>query len=188
MAYGLTVADIVHEKEIGMVIKKILIGVLIGIVILVVANVGTIIYFKMDGIVSFKIPRNYMVPSMRVGDKALIDTRAYKNGNLSRGDAVAYRIPENGNEIQISRVVGLPGEMIKIENGKVYINQNPVTSPSIIVAVYYFNSGEYGNTEIAVPNGAYFLLSDNSAMGRDSRYRGPVSRENIVGKVIKVQK
>ena len=92
------------------------------------------------------------------------------------------------NKDFIKRLIGLPGETVEIRNGGIYINGKRVTKPQIIAEIYYRNippdRGPYGHPgqRFTVPEGHYFVLGDNSAFSKDSRFWGFVPFGNIRGK------
>ena len=102
---------------------------------------------------------------------------------LKRGDVVVFIYPEDAKKDFIKRLVGLPGDEIEIKKGSIYVNGNPLLD-SIFNSRYYYNRGDFGveGTKIIVPKDNYFVLGDNSASSKDSRYWGFVPKENILGK------
>lgn len=163
----------------------------------------------------FKIPSGSMKPTLRAGDRIFVNkwvyglrfpfnrmripfTRQrimYANRRIFRGvapqrwDIVVFRSveAEPEHEILVKRIVGLPGERIHIEGGKVYVNGEPLVLPADMPPIEYWAAGFYGvrqtNEYALVPDGCYLLLGDNSAHSRDGRYFGWVPNENILGRV-----
>jgi signal peptidase I len=113
------------------------------------------------------------------------DLRLPKVRNPQRGDCMVFIYPENPKKDFIKRVVGLPGEVLEIKNGTIYINGKVVADPPFS-RIFYYNKGELaGEGEpIVIPEQNYFVLGDNSASSQDSRYWGFVPRKNILGKAI----
>ena len=96
---------------------------------------------------------------------------------------------ESGMETHyVSRLLGLPGERIKIHGGKVYANDRELGEKDGVPPIHYIErakdvSGAEDEREYQVPEGEYFFLSDNPPNASDSRYWGFVPKRNIVGKV-----
>lgn len=110
------------------------------------------------------------------------------SGNLKRGDVVGLYYPGNPSEKYIKRIIGLPGEKVKIKNNKitVYNKENPQG--------FILNEGFYLSPEIQtsenkawqVPEGEYFVVGDNRENSSDSRVFGTVPAKYIVGRAIAV--
>ncbi len=100
-----------------------------------------------------------------------------------RGDIVVFVYPQDRTKDFIKRLIGLPGDMVEIREGDIYINGQLVTDPRI-KNTYYYNRGEFGavGNKVIVPEGKYFMLGDNSASSHDSRYWGFVDKDDLVGK------
>jgi signal peptidase I len=164
----------------------------------------------------FRIPSESMERTLLVGDFLLVNKMIYgKPGfwshllpyrQVQRGDIVVFHFPLDPADHVVKRVVGIPGDRIRLANGVVYRNGTPVTEP---YAVYesaeedafrdqfpaggYTNPGidphwwqrmraDVQNGELIVPANMYFVLGDNRNHSRDSRYWGFVPRANIVGR------
>ncbi|VYU61080.1 signal peptidase I [Clostridium tertium] len=122
-----------------------------------------IIAFLINKFLLFKviIPSESMVPTLNVDDRLFV-TRVYNLDKLKRGDIVVFYSEELQADL-IKRLIGLPGDKIKIENGIVSVN-GEVLKEDYIGASDNF-SGEY-----EVPEGKYFFLGDNRLWSKDSRY------------------
>jgi signal peptidase I len=96
---------------------------------------------------------------------------------FDRGDIVVLRSPADPLDIFIERIVGMPNETINIENGKVVANGTPLEES-------YLSQPTFGtSTPFQLKENEYFVLGDNRASSSDSRYWGPVRKENIIGKI-----
>lgn len=104
-----------------------------------------------------------------------------------RGDVVVFIYPEDKKKDFIKRLVGLPGEIIEIKNGSIYVNDQPAPEP-IFNQIYYYNRGEFSadGQKITVPKDSYFVLGDNSTSSKDSRYWGFVPKDDLLGKALVV--
>ena len=165
----------------------------------------------------FRIPSSSMVPTLLVGDFLLVDKQTANldsfplpSGKLHRGDVIVFRFPPNPSLHLVKRVVGLPGERIRLQDEHVFINGAPIVEP---YAVYHasppdsfrdnfpsLDRTDPGITpqwwlqlrrledhgELRIPAGQYFVLGDNRNNSEDSRYWGLVPAEAVVGKPLLV--
>jgi len=131
---------------------------------------------------AFYIPSGSMQPNLQIGDRILAYKFLYGLKNVKRGDIIVFKFPLNPRKDFIKRVIGLPGDVIKIENKKVYVNGKPL-SESYIIHRDKWNTGfprdEYPPTP--VPAGSLFMLGDNRDSSDDGRYWGFVPAKDIVG-------
>lgn len=143
-----------------------------------------------------------MEPNFNDGDYLIVNELGYKITNvglssvnfftvgafrdLNRDDVVVFRYPKNPSQFFIKRVIGLPGEQIKIENGKVTIinQQNPrgiVLDEQTYLPARLFTNG---TVDRQLGPDEYFVMGDNRQFSSDSRAWGAVPRIDIVGKVL----
>lgn len=133
-------------------------------------------------IIVFRFPFDYSCTNSRCG----------ADFNLTRdADRVCpscgSRNVEYQNKDFVKRCIGLPGETIEIRDGHIYVNDEPVTSPKEVADIRYCNispgRGPYGHPgqKFSVPKDSYFMLGDNSANSKDSRFWGFVPFENVRG-------
>jgi len=146
---------------------------------------------------AFKIPTGSMRMTLIEGDLILVNKFIYgakvpfTNLRLpelrspKRGDVVVFIYPEDKDKDFIKRLVGLPGDTVEIKGGSIYVNDKPVPEP-IFNQIYYYNQGQFGlaGEKIVVPPDAYFVLGDNSATSKDSRYWGFVPKNNLLGQAM----
>jgi signal peptidase I len=118
-----------------------------------------------------------MQPTLEDNELVLVNKMAYWLGQPKHGDIVVFRYPVNPSEDLIKRVIGLPGDVVKIQDGKVYINGLGVSEPYIAAAPEYF--GEW-----VVPEGQLFVLGDNRNDSLDSHEWGVLPFENVIGKAV----
>jgi signal peptidase I len=170
---------------------------------------------------AYVIPTGSMEGTLRVGDHMLVDRAVYaKPGALGRyvmpyrdverGDIVAFLYPEDTRQTFVKRVIGLPGDRIRmvdkqvIRNGRALIEPytqhvDPSTEPEpyrddfpLRPEVFTTPRGQamfehhVANGEVTVPPGALFVMGDNRDNSSDSRYWGFVPREYVVGKPLLV--
>ena len=127
----------------------------------------------------FKIDGVSMSNTLRHNDRIVVSRFAVWANNLDRGDMVVCRILDDGQRaIVVKRIVGLPGDHVKISDGKIFLNGLEHNES------YLYNVVTEGYIEVDLANGEYFVLGDNRALSFDSRAAGPVGRADIVGKVM----
>jgi len=136
-----------------------------------------IIYFVVQ---SFYIPSSSMEPTLVPGERVLVAKFYYLITEPQRGDIIVFRYPFDDRKNLIKRVIGLPGEKIKISNGMIYVNGEPLQGDKYVRT--YYDYGFYGEGEKTVPEDSYFVLGDNSINSDDSRFWGYVPRKNILGR------
>lgn len=126
-----------------------------------------------------------MFPTFKDKEFILTDKISYRMGDPNRGDVVVFRSPKNQYQDFIKRVIGLPGDKIKIDGGKLFVNdiqvdESEYLEPSVYTGPEAFLSE---GQEITVPQDRYFVMGDNRPGSSDSRDFGPVSKGEFVGKV-----
>lgn len=148
---------------------------------------------------AFKIPTGSMRMTLIEGDRILVnkfiygakipftDLRLPALRQPKRGDVVVFVYPEDPKKDFIKRLVGLPGETVEIKKGNIYIN-GELCRDVPVYNRYYYNRPEtaYGSEgeAVNVPDDSYYVLGDNSASSRDSRYWGFVPKKNMLGAAI----
>ena len=150
----------------------------------------------------FRIPSESMVPTLEVGQRVLVDRVSYRFSDPDRGDIVVFKPPsgepstcgverpndqpcpegtkEKSDTNFIKRVVGVPGDHLKVLEGSVYINGKRQDE-----SFAHLDSGcPTCNLprEITVPKGEYYMMGDNRGESADSREWGPVPKKWIIGK------
>lgn len=126
----------------------------------------------------YRIDGNSMNPTLLNEDFLLISNFAYDLDEPERGDIVVFRHPLTDENL-VKRVIGLPGDAIRIEAGVVQVNGTVLNEPYIAAAPEY--EGEW-----AVPEDEYFVLGDNRNQSSDSAAWGYLPDERILGKALLV--
>ena len=101
--------------------------------------------------------------------------------NIKRGDIVLFKYPGDQKQSFIKRVVGLPGEVISIREGRVYIDQKPLEENYLDSKL---NTSTRIMSDLTIPPRTYYVLGDNRDHSNDSRLWGPLSVDLIYGRVM----
>ncbi|MBI4036714.1 signal peptidase I [Candidatus Daviesbacteria bacterium] len=130
-----------------------------------------------------KVSGSSMVPTFHNADYILTDKISYRTGEVKRGDIVVFKNPRNELEEFIKRVVGLPGETIKVADGTIYINGRPLPEPYLPQGtIIYPGSFLTEGVPVKISPNHYFVMGDNRNHSSDSREWGEISKEEIIGK------
>ena len=123
-----------------------------------------------------------MLPGLQDQERIFVNKFVYKFEAIQRGDIVVFHYPLDPAKSYIKRVIGVPGDHIRIVDGTVYVNDQPLTEA--YVPSEYFDIRSM--VETTVPENSYFVLGDHRSMSNDSRDFGPVSQQYIFGKAVLV--
>jgi len=118
-----------------------------------------------------------MRPTLQPGEFLLINRVAYKLGQPSIGDIIVFHAPGVSDLDYIKRVIALPGDTVRISDGIVYVNEQPLYEPYISDQPNY--TGEW-----VIPSDEYFVLGDNRNNSSDSHLWGFVPKDDIVGRAL----
>ena len=125
-----------------------------------------------------KIEGYSMLPSLEESDRLIVSQMAYRSEDPARGDIVVFDYPNNPDDEYIKRVIGIPGDILIIEDGAVYVNGEELEED------YTNGPINGGMREVVVPEESVFVMGDNRNHSSDSRYWGPLPNEYIVGKAV----
>ncbi|HZT30815.1 MAG TPA: signal peptidase I [Bryobacteraceae bacterium] len=164
---------------------------------------------------AFVIPTGSMEDTLLIGDHLLVDKLAYAPPgpvtrhvlpylDVKRGDIIVFRYPMDIRQTFVKRVMGVPGDHLKLVNKEVYLNGHKLVEPYVVHKTEYIDSYRDNfpsepnvhvsdaaqdmlekhvvNGEVVVPPERFFAMGDNRDSSLDSRYWGFVPRENIIGK------
>lgn len=126
-----------------------------------------------------RVDGDSMVPTLISGEYVVVNRLSYRLGNPHRGDIIVFHFPRNPAEEYIKRIIGLPGDVIEVMDGSVYINGQPLDERYLDVKVNYSGKWE-------VPQGQLFVLGDNRNNSSDSHDWGTVPMDYVVGKAVMV--
>ncbi|HPD07682.1 signal peptidase I [Patescibacteria group bacterium] len=157
------------------------------IVKIVIISAAIVIPIRLFIVCPFYVQGASMEPNFYDKEYLLVDEISYRFREPQRGDVVVFRYPEDPREYFIKRIIGLPGETLKIENGGVYVLDKSNNSWTKLSESYLSSSNEtsaFETKQITVGPDEFFVLGDNREHSRDSRYFGPVNRRYLIGRVI----
>jgi signal peptidase I len=129
-----------------------------------------------------KVEGTSMMPSLTNEERIFINKFVYKlgSGKVDRGDTVVFLFPEDKSKSYIKRVIGVPGDSIRIDEGQVYVNGTLLEEPYVPDDYRDRMSKE----ERVVPEDSYFVLGDHRNSSNDSRAWGYVPKNLIYGKAV----
>lgn len=156
----------------------------------IVVCVMILIFARTFVFMQSKIPTESMKDTLLVGDYILVNRYQYgAKGDLGfpwlgqreirRHDVIVFRFPENPDVDYVKRVIGLPGDEVRMNQGMIFINGKPLDEPYVIPAHRRLSSHM---NPVIVPEDSYFALGDNRDNSRDSRAWGFVPRSMIKGR------
>lgn len=139
---------------------------------------------------AFWIPSDSMLPTLHRNDRILVNKFIYRFREPRRGDVIVFRAPEaalrasfdgdHGEKDFIKRVIGLPGDEIKIRDRTVYVNGEELIEPYISDEPPY--DFPRGRGTYKVPKDSLFVMGDNRPNSNDSHIWGPLPRDEVLGK------
>ncbi|MFQ5790009.1 MAG: signal peptidase I [Acidobacteriota bacterium] len=153
---------------------------------------------------AFKIPTGSMEQNLLIGDHLLVNKMVYALPGVSlerqllpirdiqRKDIVVFKYPNEPERDFIKRVIGLPGDTIRIENKRVFINEQPLDEPYVFFSRppdgpetgVFYDLRRDNMPETAIPENHYFVMGDNRDNSHDSRFWGTLPREFVKGRAL----
>lgn len=124
-----------------------------------------------------------MNPNFYDSERILTDKISYRFRKPERGEVIIFRAPKNRELDYVKRIIGLPGETIKVQGGNIYLNDQKLTETYIPEKIT--NPGAFLtlNQKFLIPEDEYILMGDNRMHSSDSREWGLVNKDDIIGKV-----
>lgn len=131
----------------------------------------------------YQVNGHSMDPTFQNGEYVLTNLIEMRIGKLNRGDIVVFNAPRDKEKDYIKRVIGLPGDKVKVSEGNIILNGEKLEQlflPSNVRT----NGGSFlgEGQEVVVPEDYYFLMGDNRDFSSDSREWGFVSKDELIGK------
>lgn len=132
-------------------------------------------------IINARIPSGSMEDSISEGDRLIGFRLSYAFSEPKRGDVIIFKFPDDESQTFIKRIIGVPGDLIRIKEGELYINGELIHEDYIKEPMKKEDFGPY-----IVPPDSYFCLGDNRNDSNDARFWNNtyVTREQILAKAI----
>jgi signal peptidase I len=121
-----------------------------------------------------------MLPRLEDRDRLFVNKFVYHISAIERGDVVVFRYPRDQEKSYIKRVIALPGDTLRVDRGRVYVNGSLLHEPYVPPQYRDTRSLE----ETVIPADRYFMMGDHRSISSDSRDFGPVDRSLIYGKAV----
>lgn len=183
--------------------------------------IAFVVLFRVSIADQYHVPSGSMLPSIQIGDRILVNKLVYnlkipftnvmlaKLGEPERGDIVVFEQPGSGT-VMVKRLIGLPGDRVKVKFGFVYVNGEPLIPESVVdqrpledsekdKELFSEENGKHKYTiqrlpyraqfdikEFEVPQDAFFMMGDNRDNSNDSRFWGMVPRKLVKGRAFRV--
>ena len=157
------------------------------IVKIVVISAAIVIPIRLFIVCPFYVQGASMEPNFYDREYLLVDEISYRFREPERGEVVVFRYPEDPREYFIKRIIGLPGETLKIDNGGVYLLDKSTNSWTKLAEAYLAsdsNTLTFEAQQVTLGPDEFFVLGDNREHSRDSRYFGPLNRRYLIGRVM----
>lgn len=171
-----------HDNFFSLIIKKFVNFVLDFLETIVVAlSIFVVVYlFIMQ---PHEIKGSSMEPNFQDKEYILTDKISFRIHSPNRGDVVIFKAPVNPDVDYIKRVIGLPGDRVKVQYGFVYVNGEKLNEYYLRDTTSLF-SGSFMSegVEVLVPEGKIFVMGDNRPHSSDSRQFGPVPISDVIGR------
>lgn len=152
---------------------------IIVIALLIVAPIRTFLFQP------FFVKGQSMEPNFETGDYLIIDELSYRTRDPQRGEVVVFKYPNNPSQRYIKRIIGLPGETVRVKDGKVFIagldRQEILLDESSYLPGNIFTPG---SVNLSLKDNEFFVLGDNRIASSDSRAWGILPKPNIIGRAV----
>lgn len=136
-----------------------------------------IIFFLIQTVVrNFRVVGTSMEPNLHNSQYLIVDKISYRLGEPQQGDVIVFEPPNRPGEDYVKRVIGVSGELVEIQNGQVFINNEPIEEPYVVYP------GSYSMSPRRVGANELFVLGDNRNSSSDSHNWGMLETDKVVGK------
>lgn len=127
-----------------------------------------------------KVEGTSMLPWLQDQERIFVNKFVYRFEDIAHGDIIVFRFPLDPSKSYIKRVVGLPGDIVEIVDGRLFVNGGEIPEPYVVPSFRDHGS----HRPVVVPSGEYYVLGDHRNTSNDSRTWGTVERSHITGKAV----
>jgi signal peptidase I len=146
--------------------------------------VGSYFVFSHYVLQSVEVSGSSMFPTLHDSDRYFLNRWSYNFREPRRGEIVVVKDPTDGAYC-VKRVVGMPGDSLYFENGRLFVNGEELAEPYLRRGTRTFTPERIQQELVACGKDRYYVLGDNRNNSFDSRFYGPIARENILGVVMR---
>lgn len=150
---------------------------------LAVIAVVVVVPFRLYVAQPFVVDGASMDPTFKTGQYLIVDELSYRFEEPARGSVLIFRYPKDPSKYFIKRIIGLPGETVKLDHGAVTI-VNAANPQGLKLDEPYVEFAKDDTASYTLGAGEYFVMGDNRAGSADSRYWGAVPRADFIGRPI----
>ncbi len=155
---------------------------ILGWILTFALAIGAAFFIKNYLIINADVPTGSMENTIMPGDRLIGNRLAYYRDEPERGEVVIFHYPDDEEELYVKRIIGLPGEVVEIEDGNIYIDgsQTPLAE-DYLKEEWTVGTGPY---RFEIPESAYLVMGDNRNDSWDARYweNSYVYKDKILGR------
>ncbi len=155
---------------------------LLEVIQIVLISSAIIIPIRYFLIQPFYVKGASMEPNFYDHEYLIIDELTYRFREPYRGEILVFKYPRDPSQYFIKRVIGLPGETVEVTNGSVII-YNTEHPNGVVVEETYIDESTTGKVRVTLGEDEYYLFGDNRDSSLDSRSFGPITRDDVIGRV-----
>lgn len=159
--------DTPSENWLALIVRETLETVVLAVVIFLLIRVA---------IQNYRIEGSSMEPNFHNGEYLLVNKLAYRLGEYQRGDVIVFKYPGDTTKDYIKRVIGLPGDVVEIREGVLYVNEQMVDEPYATMPMNYMNEPSR-----IVEAGTLYVMGDNRPASSDTRDWGLLDQDLVIG-------
>lgn len=155
------------ENWLALIARETLETVVLAVVIFLLIRVA---------VQNYRIEGSSMEPNFHNGEYLLVNKLAYRLGEYQRGDVIVFKYPGDITKDYIKRVIGLPGDVVEIREGVLYVNEQMIDEPYATMPMNFLNEPPR-----IVESGTLYVMGDNRPASSDTRDWGLLNQDLVIG-------